>query len=511
MRLPPGPGRWPFRVRLAALGLLLTVVLAGVGWAQSEDGTDAAPAATVEATVSDEGATPMATDAEPSGESVAPTETPAAAAPGISLDLENEESSLASRVVSLLGVFVLIGLCWVFSSKRRRIDWRLVGVGIGLQFIFAMLVLWSPPGRWLFDQLNGIIVGLLGFTYQGAAFIFGSFRTNSKVIEDPLMNFGFVILPTIIFFSSLMTVLYYFGVMQAIVKFFAVIMQKTMRVSGAESLSAAANIFVGQTEAPLVIRPYVSKMTMSELMAVMTGGFATVAGGVLAAYVSILRNSFPTIGGHLITASVMSAPAALVAAKIMLPETDEPLTRGEVKLHVEQTDVNVVDAAARGAGDGLMLALNVGAMLLAFIALVAMVNFGFRWFGDWTGIHGLSLEALFGYAFWPIAWIMGVPAEDCSQVATLLGIKMVVNELVAYQELAKMLTSPETVLHKRSIIIAIYSLCGFANFSSIAIQIGGIGGIAPTRRSDLARVGVRAMFAGTFAAFMTATIAGVLL
>jgi CNT family concentrative nucleoside transporter len=322
--------------------------------------------------------------------------------------------------------------------------------------------------------------------------------------------FAFSVLPTIIFFSSLMTVLYYLRVMQTVVKAFAWIMQRTMGTSGAETLSASGNIFLGQTEAPLMIRPFVEKMTMSELHCVMTGGFATVAGGVMAAYVGMLLPYFPEIAGHLLAASVMSAPAAIVISKVMYPETEEPETRGTLKADVPSPDVNVIDAATRGAGEGLTLALNVGAMLLAFIALIAMINAGFGWVGSVFGYDGLSLELVSGWIMAPVAWIMGVPWHDSVAIGSLLGVKTIINEFVAYLQLATSLQRGID-LEPRSIVIATYALCGFANFSSIAIQIGGIGGMAPSRRSDLSRIGIRAMIAGTLASFMTATIAGALL
>ena len=316
--------------------------------------------------------------------------------------------------------------------------------------------------------------------------------------------------------------LYYMGIMQAVVKGMAWVMMRTMKTSGAETLSAAGNIFLGQTEAPLLIKPYVAGMTMSELMAVMTGGFATVAGGVMAAFVGMLIFYFPDIAGHLMAASVMSAPAALVFAKIMWPETEEPVTRSTLKVDVEKIDANVLDAASRGAGEGLHLAMNVGAMLLAFIALIALLNALIGWIGDFTNItdffqnigwlaatQPLSLDSILGWLLAPLAWLMGVPWADAPAVGSLIGIKTAVNEFVAYLQLSSML-SGDTALQPRSVVIATYALCGFANFSSIAIQIGGIGGIAPSRRSDLARIGLRAMVAGSLAAFMTATIAGIL-
>jgi CNT family concentrative nucleoside transporter len=306
-----------------------------------------------------------------------------------------------------------------------------------------------------------------------------------------------------------MTILYHLGLMQLAVKGFAWVMQRTMRTSGAETLSAAGNIFVGQTEAPLLIKPFVEKMTMSELMAVMTAGFATVAGGVMAAYVGMLVSYFPDIAGHLMAASVMSAPAALVVAKLMVPESETAETAGRLDFAVDRPDVNVIDAAARGASEGLVLALNVGALLLAFVALIYMFNGLLGWAGGLAGLDGLTLEAILGWVLAPLAWLMGVPWADAPQVGSLMGVKTVLNEFFAYVQLAGVLGG-EHDLQPRSIIIATYALAGFANFSSIAIQLGGIGGIAPSRRHDLSRLGLRAMIGGSIAAFMTATVAGMI-
>ena len=435
---------------------------------------------------------------------------------------------LLPRLRSLLGMILLGLLAWAFSVDRSNVAWRVILWGIGLQLIFAVFILKTPMGAGLFDWLNTVVVALLGFTVEGARFIFGDLvynnvpvglgeaGTNAPIQEMPGQvartgaSFAFNVLPTIIFFSSLMTVLYHVGVMQWVVKRVAWVMQKTLGTSGAETLSAAGNIFVGQTEAPLMIKPFFEKMTMSELHAVMTGGFATVAGGVLAAYVGMLLAYFPDIAGHLIAASVMSAPAALVMAKLMYPEDGEPVTKGKLAIDLERPDVNVIDAAARGAGEGLGLALNVGAMLLAFIALIAMANALLGWGGGLIGLEGLSFQNILGWILAPLAWFMGVPWVDAVTVGSLLGIKTVVNEFVAYLELSSLLQQAGT-LQPRSVIISIYALSGFANFSSIAIQLGGIGGLAPSRRHDLSRVGLRAMVAGSLAAFMTATIAGMLL
>jgi len=438
------------------------------------------------------------------------------------------DTPLLARLRSLLGMLLLIGIAWAFSVRRSDPAWRVILWGVGLQLIFAAFILKTPVGAGIFDWLNTVVVALLGFTVEGARFVFGDLvfnnvpvglgeaASNAPIQEVPGQvartgaSFAFNVLPTIIFFSSLMTVLYYLGIMQWIVRGVAWVMQRTLGTSGAETLSAAGNIFVGQTEAPLMIKPFIEKMTLSELHAVMTAGFATVAGGVLAAYVGMLLPYFPDIAGHLIAASVMSAPAALVMAKLMYPEDGEPTTRGRTRIELESPDVNVIDAAARGAGEGLGLALNVGAMLLAFIALIAMANALLAWGGGLVGVEGLSFQRLLGWLLAPLAWFMGVPWVDAVTVGSLLGIKTVVNEFVAYLELSTLLQQVGS-LQPRSVVIAIYALSGFANFSSIAIQLGGIGGLAPSRRHDLSRVGLRAMVAGSLAAFMTATIAGMLL
>lgn len=412
---------------------------------------------------------------------------------------------MQEKIIGAIGLVVMIGIGYILcpKDKRKHINWRVVGVGVGLQFIFAVLILRTPIKK-VFEFANEAIGTLLNFTLEGSAFVFGPLVDTSKFG----MIFAFGVLPTIIFFSSLMAVLYYLGIMQVIINIISKAMAKTMKTSGAETLSASANIFVGQTEAPLVIKPFVAKMTQSELMAVMVGGMATVAGGVMAAYVGMLRNDFPDIAGHLMAASVMSAPAALVMAKIMVPETEVPETAGEgTELSVEKLDANVIDAAARGAGEGLTLAMNVAAMLLAFIALIAMVNFMITTLGGWVGIEGLTLEKIFGWLFAPLAFLMGTPLKDVTAIGTLLGQKTVINEFVAYSNLAGIIKD----LDQKSVIIATYALCGFSNLSSIAIQIGGIGGIAPERRGDLARMGVHALIAGSLACFMTAAIAGILL
>ncbi|MFM9960404.1 MAG: NupC/NupG family nucleoside CNT transporter [Planctomycetaceae bacterium] len=404
------------------------------------------------------------------------------------------------HVISAFGLFVMIGLAWLMSAHRWRVNWRLVGMGLLLQFAFAWLTLKTEPGRMTFDALGLLFTKVLDFVDQGSSFVFGkSFRS---------FYFAFKVLPTIIFFSSLMSVLYYLGVMQRIVQVMAWVMQRTMRTSGAESLSAAANIFVGQTEAPLVIRPYVARMTNSELMAIMVGGFATIAGGVLAAYVGMGIDA-----GHLMTASVISAPAGLLIAKILQPEVDQPDTLGRAEMTLPQTNSNVIEAAADGASEGLKLALNVAAMLIAFLGLIAMLDWMLASLGDFYFGQTWSFSKLLGYLFSPLAWLIGVPREDCVRVGELLGIRMATNEFVAYQQLSEWMRDPSlgVTLTPRSRVLLTYALCGFANFGSIGIQIGGIGALAPERRGDLARLGLRAMLGGTLACLMTACVAGVLL
>lgn len=440
------------------------------------------------------------------------------------------------RFTAFVGIFVFLGIAYLLSNNRKAISKRVVFWGMGLQFIFAILVLGVPalnipgPLSGLFILANDGFAKVISFTNEGSNFIFGFL--NKPESGDKFI-FAVSVLPTIIFFSSLMAVGYYLGVMQKLVKGMAYIMQRTMGTSGGETLSMAANIFVGQTEAPLLVKPYVNKMTQSELMTVMTGGFATVAGGVLAAYVMMLRDAIPDIAGHLMTASVLSAPAALVMAKIMIPETGTPLTQGTTQLEEDEVqDVNVIEAAARGAGEGLKLALNVGAMLLAFIALIAMFDFLLAYvYGlfihiiafipDKIGLDSLAetirsalalqeylkIKVILGYVFSPVAFFMGIPLAECTQIGSLIGEKMALNEFVAYLSLSSM----QEQVSERSMIIASYALCGFANFSSIAIQIGGIGGIAPSRRSDLAKIGLRAMLAGTIAACLTGCWASILI
>jgi len=614
-------------------------------------------------------ASPLESPAE--GEGPAAEEAPAEAeAPAAAEEREDTRISLAAlkreggdlgsswleKGRSLLGMLALLGICFAISNNRSKISWRLVGWGLGLQLILGLFVMKTDAGQWVFGAANDVFASLMGYTEDGASFLFGKMAMQNSVpvgvpfdvppsgkVMTPVAPteqyadigayFAFGVLPTIIFFSALMAVLYHAGVMQYVVKGVAWVMQRTMGTSGSETTSAAGNIFVGQTESPLLVRPFVKGMTMSELMAIMTAGFATVAGGVMAAYIGFLKGYFADIAGHLLSASVMSAPAALVCAKIMVPEPhpEKSETYGELKLDLPKVDANVIDAAARGAGDGLKLALNVGAMLLAFLALIALFNgilggsanwiadrvYGETWAdryaearSDWddvledvaqaegagdgaraeelaerrdelrlvllglareaveaggidldesplafvpdrtgpavreadTGrvvfgldafdperphllglaepeapeisgveetLRELSLEKILGWLLAPLAWLMGVPWADAGSVGQLIGIKTIVNEFVAYLGLAGLIES-QGLEHPRSVVIATYALCGFANFGSIAIQIGGIGGIAPERRSDLAKLGLRAMIGGTIACLLTATVAGLL-
>lgn len=417
----------------------------------------------------------------------------------------------------LFGLAVLIGITWLFSNNKRAVDWKLVATGITLQIAFAALVILVPGGRDVFDALGKGFVKILSFVNEGSGFIFGSLMDTK--------NYGFIfafqVLPTIIFFSALMGVMYHLNVMQAIVRVMAWSITKVMRVSGAETTSVCASVFIGQTEAPLTVRPYIARMTQSELLTMMIGGMAHIAGGVLAAYVGMLGGGDPVqqafYAKHLLAASIMAAPATLVVAKLLIPETGTPLTRGTVKMEVEKTSSNIIDAAAAGAGDGLKLALNIGAMLLAFIALIALLNAPLTWVGEVTGLAAAigkptNLSTIFGYLLAPIAWVIGTPWADATTVGSLIGQKVVINEFVAYTELSQIVNGqiPGVSLSAEGRLIATYALCGFANFSSIAIQIGGIGGLAPERRHDLAKFGLRAVLGGTIATFMTATIAGVL-
>ncbi len=411
----------------------------------------------------------------------------------------------------------MIAAAWFFREKRpgQKFPTRVVVGGLLLQLTFALLILKTPFGEPVFSWVNDAFSNLMRYSDQGSRFLFGDLVVpggkNVWFVSQGAF-IAFSVLPTIIFFSALMAVLYHLGVMIRIVRVFSKWIAKALGTSGAETLSATGNIFVGQTEAPLLVRPFVNEMTRSELHTVMVGGFATVAGGVMAAYVGMLHASFPDIAGHLLAASIMSAPAALLIGKLMVPEVDEPVTGPETTIEIESVYANVIEAAATGAADGLKLAFNVGAMLLAFIALIALANGLLGWFFGVIGVDALidkPLETIFGYFMAPVAWLLGVEWAEARKIGTLLGIKTVINEFVAYLELAKAMAT-DGDLSERSKVIATYALCGFANFSSIGIQIGGISGIAPSRKRDLSTLGLRAMVGGTLGAFMTAALAGLL-
>ncbi len=407
--------------------------------------------------------------------------------------------SLGARLTGVFGLVVILGIGFAMSRNRRAISWRVVAWGVGLQLFFAIFVLRVKQGRDLFVWLGATVTKILSFSYAGSEFVFGEIGKQHSSIG---VVFAFQIMPAIIFVSALFAIMYYLGIMQVVVKAFAIAMNKIMGASGAESLNVAASIFMGQTEAPLTIRPFLPRMTRSELMTVMTAGMAHVSGSIMAAYIA-----FGIEARHLLTAVIMTAPGTIMMAKILEPETEVPETLGGVKVDIPRTDVNVLDAAARGTGEGLQLMLNVIAMLISFIALIALVNGLFGWIHGFVPWFPATLQTVLGWIFRPIAWVMGVPWHDSGTVGSLLGERMVVNEFVAFAHLGPMKGSLDPV----SFTIATFALCGFANLSSIGIQIGGIGALAPDRKHDLARLGLRAMIAGTLANFLSATLAGILL
>lgn len=437
---------------------------------------------------------------------------------------------LLSVVRGLIGLAIVTSLAFLFSGAKRTISWRLVVTGIGLQFLFAFVVLKTEIGREVLSVVSAWFVQLFSFALEGAQFVFGSLAKPPDQPGSLGFFFAFQVLPTIIFFASLMATLYYLGIMQRIVQGMAWLIAKLMKASGAESLSIAANTFIGQTEAPLVIRPYIASMTQSELFTIMTSGMAHISVGVLAAYMQLLGLAYAkSMGapvdasqvyftGHLLAACIMAAPATIVVAKMLMPETGDPLTMGTVRLKVERTHSNVIEAAASGAGTGVQLALNVAGMLLAFIALIALINALLGWIGGFGGANSLntlcqtyygkpfSLELVFGFVFQFIAFAIGVPWQDALNVGSLMGIKLVLNEFVAYLRMSDLVGAHQ--LSEKAIVISTYALCGFANFSSIAIQIGGISPLAENRRSDIARLGLKAVLGGTIATWMTASIAG---
>ncbi len=440
----------------------------------------------------------------------------------------------------LLGVLVILGIAFLLSNNKKNINWRLVLSGLAIQLIFAIFIikgeelkrLFYPLGlpKMFFEWVSGLFVLLLNFTSEGAKFVFGNLSIAPGFQDSLGFFFAFQVLPTIIFFASLMSVLYYLGIMQKVVQAMAWVMAKIMGTSGAESLSCTANIFVGQTEAPLMVKPYLKSMTKSELLAVMIGGMATIAGGVMAAYIQILGSSWAKtynlpieqaqlqFATHLLGASCMAAPAALVIAKIIFPETEIPVTKGVVKVQVEKNGSNIVEAAANGASDGLTLALNVGGMLIAFIALIALLNYCLTFLGSFWGINDflnsiygvpLNFQFLIGWSLQWVAFAIGVPWNEALNFGSLIGSKIALNEFVAYIELGKMIEL-EKMVEPKAIFMATYALCGFANFSSIAIQIGGISPLAPERKSDIASLGIKAVIGGSLATLLTATFGGIL-
>ena len=404
-----------------------------------------------------------------------------------------------NQFTGIIGIVVLLAIAYAISDNREKINYRTVAWGLALQIMFGVLILKTPIGRPIFSFVDKMISKLIGFADKGSEFVFGS-QVNNIGFHPAFESIAFRLLPTIIFFSALISILYHYGIIQFVIKYISRLMQKTMRTSGAETLSVSANIFVGQTEAPLMIRPFVNKMTRSELAAVMIGGFATAAGGVLAIYAKWLDN-IPGIAGHLMSASLMSAPAALVIAKIIYPETDKT-NSNPVQLKSDKTSVNVMDALGNGTIIGLKLAVNVGAMLISFISIIALVNY-------FLGIFGLTIESILGIIFQPLAWAMGIPWNESSLVGSLMGKKIVFTEFVAFSDLKLLIANNQ--ISERAAIITSYALCGFANFGSIGIQLGGIGGIAPDRRKDIAQLIFKAMIGGALASWLTATLAGILI
>lgn len=434
--------------------------------------------------------------AVPPPPSVGPTAVQGGGAPQ---PLAPASRPLGQRLVGVFGLAAILGLGILLSSNRRRISPRVIAWGLGLQAVFAIFVLRIPVGQRIFRALGDAVTALLGFSYAGSAFVFGEIGKQHSSLG---VVFAFQVLPAIIFVSALFAIMYYIGIMQVVVRAFAVVMNRVMGASGAESLNVAASIFMGQTEAPLTIRPFLPKMTRSELMTVMTAGMAHVSGSIMAAYIA-----FGIEARHLLTAVIMTAPGTIMMAKIIEPETGTPETLGGVKVDIPRTDVNVVDAAARGTSEGLHLMLNVIAMLVSFIALVALANGIFGWIHGYVGWFPANIQTVLGWVFGPIAWIMGVPWHDSGTIGSLLGTRMVLNEFIAYSQLGPLRASLDPV----SFTIATFALCGFANISSVGIQIGGIGALVPERKHDLARLGFRAMLAGTLANFLSATLAGMLL
>ena len=430
--------------------------------------------------------------------------------------------NFASILRGLFGMAVLIGIAWLFSTNRKAISWKVVGTGLTIQLILALSILYIPLVQSVFDFIGRGFVKILSFTDAGTTFLFKSFGAN--VIESPLLNFAITILPTIIFFSALTSVLYYLGIIQKVVYVLALALTKLMRLSGAESLSVAGNIFLGQTESPLMIKAYLEKMNKSEILLVMAGGMATLAGGVLAVYIKVLGGGDPVqeliYAKHLLAASIMAAPGVVVISKIILPQTEE--VREEVEVSKERIGKNILDAISNGTSEGIKLAVNVAGMLLVFIAFIAMLNYIFIKLGYWASIDGLianatggeykelSLQFILGYVFAPIMWLLGVPGQDIDLVGRVLGEKLIMTEFIGYVSLAE-LKDIGAFYSNKSMVMATYMLCGFANFASIGIQIGGIGSLAPGKRVLLSQLGMKALLAGTLASLMSATIVGMIM
>lgn len=530
--IPPRDGSRLLRGRWMTLGFISFVgfILFSPLLSRADEGAASSPASGPTSSSAPEGAQIQLQGAKAKAKSVAPAKAKAGAFGGENARLKPSAGGVA-RFQGLLGYFGVLLIAFALSNNRKRILWRPVVWGLGLQALFAMIVLNPVVGRFFFNTVDKGVRSLLGFADKGIEFLFQSTSPHALGVPGPggqmvqqtfigqmspaLKSVAFSVLPTVIFFSALITLLYHLGVMQWIVRGIAKAMRYAMRTSGAETLSCTANIFVGQTEAPLLIKPFVGKLTQSELMAVMVGGFATVAGGVLAIYVGMLRD-LPGIAGHLVTASIMAAPGALAISKLIYPETEESVTAGALSIDIERPDANAIEAVARGASEGMGLFLNIAAMLIAFVGLMWMANAILGVFGDilaWAGLHaaaGLSLQRLLGWIMSPMAFGLGVPFDESAQVGRLLGEKLVLTELIAYLGLKNLVmgTGP-AVLSARSAVVSSYALCGFANIASIGIQIGGIGGMAPERRGDLARLGLRAMFAGALVSMLSGAIAGI--
>jgi CNT family concentrative nucleoside transporter len=430
--------------------------------------------------------------AQTDSQTVAPAQKPMAAP-------VSEPEGLLSRLRGILGIVAILVIAILLSHNRKRIQWRVVAWGLALQLLFAIFVLRIPAGQQLFRALGSFVTSILNYSYVGSQFVFGELGKPNSSLG---VIFAFQLLPAIIFVSALFAIMYYLGIMQLIVRAFAVLMSRVMGASGAESLNVAASIFMGQTEAPLTIRPFLSRMTRSELMTVMTSGMAHISGSIMVAYIA-----FGIEARHLLTAVIMTAPGTIMMAKLFEPETEVPETYGKVQLEMPKQDVNLLDAAARGTSEGLNLMLNVIAMLVSFVALVALLNGGFAAVHRYAEWFPPNLQTVLGWIFQPIAWLMGVPSQDSGTIGSLLGTRMVLNEFIAFAQLGPL----KAQLDPRSFTIASFALAGFANFSSVGIQLGGIGALVPERKRDLAQLGIRAMLAGTLANFLSATIAGILL